>query len=107
MNIELKYGLPFVEVMICYRESELHLKNVLLDTGSAGTVFSADADDCALFGPSIASFDLLQLPPPIIDKPMPVIEKCASRRQTNLTKINVIKNLRSNYMYGIMKRRCL
>jgi hypothetical protein len=46
MNIELKYGLPFVEVMICYRERELHLKNVLLDTGSAGTVFSADVVDC-------------------------------------------------------------
>lgn len=46
MNIEVKYGLPFVEVTICYRKKELQLQNVLLDTGSAGTVFSADVVDC-------------------------------------------------------------
>lgn len=45
MNIDVKYGLPFVEVTICYRGEELHLWNVLLDTGSAGTIFSADAVD--------------------------------------------------------------
>ncbi|MCD1258541.1 retropepsin-like domain-containing protein [Paenibacillus athensensis] len=45
MNIDLKYGLPFIEVTICYRGEELLLKNVLLDTGSAGTIFSADAVD--------------------------------------------------------------
>ncbi|MDR6555009.1 retropepsin-like aspartic protease [Paenibacillus qinlingensis] len=45
MNIDVKYGLPFIEVTICYRGEELHLKNVLLDTGSAGTIFSADAVD--------------------------------------------------------------
>ena len=45
MNIEVKYGLPFVEVTICYRGEELHLKRVLLDTGSAGTIFSADVVD--------------------------------------------------------------
>ncbi|UJF33047.1 retropepsin-like aspartic protease [Paenibacillus hexagrammi] len=42
MNIEVKYGLPFIEVTICYRGEVLHLKHVLLDTGSAGTIFSAD-----------------------------------------------------------------
>ena len=42
MNIEVKYGLPFVEVTICYRGKELHLKHVLIDTGSAGTIFNAD-----------------------------------------------------------------
>ncbi|MEB3103546.1 retropepsin-like aspartic protease [Ferviditalea candida] len=45
MNIVVKYGLPFVEVTFGYQEKELHLKNVLLDTGSAGTVFSADVVD--------------------------------------------------------------
>ncbi|WP_171684607.1 hypothetical protein [Paenibacillus planticolens] len=45
MNIEVKYGLPFVEVTICYRGEKLYLKHVLLDTGSAGTIFSADVVD--------------------------------------------------------------
>ncbi|MFB9754430.1 retropepsin-like aspartic protease [Paenibacillus hodogayensis] len=45
MNIDVRNGLPFIEVTICYRGEELHLKNVLLDTGSAGTIFSADAVD--------------------------------------------------------------
>ncbi|WP_239696633.1 hypothetical protein [Paenibacillus oryzisoli] len=45
MNIDVKHGLPFIEVTISYRGEELHLKNVLLDTGSAGTIFSADAVD--------------------------------------------------------------
>ena len=45
MHIEVKYGLPFVGVTICYRGEEIHLKHVLLDTGSAGTIFSADVVD--------------------------------------------------------------
>lgn len=45
MNIDVRHGLPFIEVTICYRGEELHLKNVLLDTGSAGTIFSANAVD--------------------------------------------------------------
>lgn len=45
MNIDVRYGLPFIEVSICYRGEELHLRNVLLDTGSAGTIFSADIVD--------------------------------------------------------------
>lgn len=42
MKIDVRYGLPFVEVTIGYRGRELHLGHVLVDTGSAGTVFSAD-----------------------------------------------------------------
>jgi hypothetical protein len=42
MNIDMRYGLPFIEIGICYRGEELQLKNILLDTGSAGTIFSAD-----------------------------------------------------------------
>lgn len=45
MNIDIRYGLPFVEVTICYRGNELHLEKKLLDTGSAGTIFNADAVD--------------------------------------------------------------
>ena len=42
MNIRLVDGLPFVDVTIFFREKSLHLDNVLLDTGSAGTIFHAD-----------------------------------------------------------------
>ncbi|WP_018883971.1 retropepsin-like aspartic protease [Paenibacillus massiliensis] len=45
MNIDVRHGLPFIQVTICYRGAELHLGNVLLDTGSAGSIFSADAVD--------------------------------------------------------------
>ncbi|TBL76111.1 retropepsin-like aspartic protease [Paenibacillus thalictri] len=45
MRIDVKYGLPFIEVVICYRGEKLHLRNALLDTGSAGTIFSADVVD--------------------------------------------------------------
>lgn len=45
MRIDVRYGLPFIEVIICYHGEELHLKNVLLDTGSAGTIFNADVVD--------------------------------------------------------------
>jgi hypothetical protein len=45
MNIVLKYGLPFVAVTICYRDKVLLLERVLLDTGSAGTIFNADVVD--------------------------------------------------------------
>lgn len=43
MNIDVRYGLPFVSASICFRERELVLKHVLLDTGSAGTIFSTNA----------------------------------------------------------------
>lgn len=42
MKITVRNGLPFVPVMIAYRDRQLQLDDVLLDTGSAGTVFSAD-----------------------------------------------------------------
>jgi hypothetical protein len=45
MNINVVYGLPFVSVTICYRGKEILLDRVLLDTGSAGTVFNADVVD--------------------------------------------------------------
>lgn len=45
MKINSRYGLPFIEASICYRGEELRLMNVLLDTGSARTIFSADVVD--------------------------------------------------------------
>lgn len=43
MNIHVNYGLPFVSVTIQFRNKKLALEKVLLDTGSAGTIFRAAA----------------------------------------------------------------
>ncbi|SOC24993.1 aspartyl protease [Ureibacillus xyleni] len=42
MKINIKYGLPFIELEVTFRGNKLLLENVLLDTGSAGTVFNAN-----------------------------------------------------------------
>jgi len=42
MKIRVKNGLPHVSSTITYRRQRVTLKNVLLDTGSAGTIFSTD-----------------------------------------------------------------
>ncbi|HOT91760.1 MAG TPA: aspartyl protease family protein [Anaerolineae bacterium] len=42
MRIRLQNGLPYIAVKLFYRDHCLELDNVLLDTGSAGTVFSID-----------------------------------------------------------------
>ena len=42
MTIRIQDGLPYVTAMLQYRGQQLQLSNVLLDTGSAGTVFAAD-----------------------------------------------------------------
>jgi len=42
MKIELIDGLPFISVSISFRGQEITLSNVLIDTGSAGTIFKAD-----------------------------------------------------------------
>ncbi len=39
MNIRLQYGLPFVTVTLRFRGQSLVFNNVLLDTGSASTIF--------------------------------------------------------------------
>ncbi len=43
MRIELRAGLPFVNVRLRHAEQELELHDVLLDTGSAGTLFATDS----------------------------------------------------------------
>ena len=42
MRIRIKNGLPYVSATLAYRGQRVTLKNVLLDTGSAGTIFSTD-----------------------------------------------------------------
>lgn len=42
MKIRLVYGLPFVNAIITHYKHELMLDNVLLDTGSAGSIWAAD-----------------------------------------------------------------
>jgi predicted aspartyl protease len=43
MSIRIHDGLPYVTVTLWYQGRSLTLSNVLVDTGSAGTVFAADA----------------------------------------------------------------
>lgn len=43
VKLELLYGLPVVEIDVVFQGNRLHLKRVLLDTGSAGTILDADA----------------------------------------------------------------
>jgi hypothetical protein len=35
-------GLPFISVVLTHHHSQIKLDNILLDTGSAGTIFSID-----------------------------------------------------------------
>lgn len=42
MTIRVQDGLPYVTITLRYRGQQLELSDVLLDTGSAGTIFSAD-----------------------------------------------------------------
>ena len=43
MTIRVQDGLPYVATTLWYRSQQLELPKVLLDTGSAGTLFSADS----------------------------------------------------------------
>ena len=42
MKIRLRDGLPYVTASLTYRGRQLSLEDVLLDTGSAGVIFSTD-----------------------------------------------------------------
>ena len=57
MKIHLIDGLPFVSASLSYRGRQLNFETMLLDTGSAGTVFSSD---------KVASIDLVAEPEDVI-----------------------------------------
>jgi len=42
MLLSLKDNLPFTSVILCYQDHTLEISNVLVDTGSASTIFAAD-----------------------------------------------------------------
>jgi hypothetical protein len=42
MKLHIQDGLPYVTATLTYQGQELSLENVLLDTGSAGVIFSTD-----------------------------------------------------------------
>ncbi|SFM21764.1 Aspartyl protease [Paenibacillus sp. 1_12] len=42
VKLRLLYGLPIVDIDVIFDGRKLHIKNVLLDTGSAGTILDAD-----------------------------------------------------------------
>ena len=42
MNIRIRNGFPYVAAALTYRGQHLPFDNILLDTGSAGTVFAVD-----------------------------------------------------------------
>ena len=42
MKIRIQDGLPYVTAVLTYQGQELMLENVIIDTGSAGTIFASD-----------------------------------------------------------------
>jgi predicted aspartyl protease len=42
VKLDLKYGLPFCNVNLCYNGKFISIDNVLLDTGSGGSIFKMD-----------------------------------------------------------------
>ncbi len=42
MRIRIKNGLPYISATLIHHSQRVNLKNVLLDTGSAGSIFSTD-----------------------------------------------------------------
>lgn len=42
MNLKLKYGLPFADVVITHKGKSLSFDNFLIDTGSASTIIAAE-----------------------------------------------------------------
>jgi hypothetical protein len=42
VKLRLMHGLPIIDIDVIFAGRRLHLKNILLDTGSAGTILDAD-----------------------------------------------------------------
>ncbi len=57
MQLTLKDDLPFTKVKVAYREQEVEIDDVLVDTGSATMIFSADL---------LAEIDITPLPEDIL-----------------------------------------
>jgi predicted aspartyl protease len=51
MRLSLKYDLPFTTIILCYLGETLEVKNVLIDTGSASSIFAADVVRCVNISP--------------------------------------------------------
>jgi hypothetical protein len=43
MRLQFRDNLPFVSITIIHQDKKVKIKNVLIDTGSGGTILSADA----------------------------------------------------------------
>ena len=57
MQLWLKDNLPFTTVTLGYRGQELEIENILVDTGSASTIFAADG---------LAAIQIIPLPDDIL-----------------------------------------
>lgn len=42
MNLKLKYGLPFTDVVLTHKGRQISFDNFLIDTGSASTIIAAE-----------------------------------------------------------------
>jgi hypothetical protein len=73
VKLRLLYGLPIVDIDVIFDGRKLHIKNVLLDTGSAGTIFDADVVseigvmDYGIDIQGIIGFDFLRAAKLVID----------------------------------------
>jgi hypothetical protein len=58
VKLDLKYGLPFCDVNLSYNGKLISIKNVLLDTGSGGSVFKMDVVE--EIGITIEDYDVIE-----------------------------------------------
>lgn len=58
VKLDLKYGLPFCDVNLSYNGKLISIKNVLLDTGSGGSVFKMDVVE--EIGITIEDYDAIE-----------------------------------------------
>ncbi len=58
VKFHLKYGIPFCSIQLYYKGKEMSIDNVLLDTGSGGTLLKMDMVD--EIGITIEDNDIIQ-----------------------------------------------
>lgn len=49
MKLEIREGLPFAIATLAFRGKQIELANILIDTGSAGTIFSIDLEQLEIY----------------------------------------------------------